>query len=225
MAEHGEQLAHEAVELAERSGSIVARAAGHDGRGYLHLFRHEYEDAVAAFEQAAELFTEVGAAQALGRTLNHLGWALWGRSDLAGAEKRFRESIRVLQPLESRGSLCESQRALAQLLAEQGKLDEAERFALAARETVGPGDRTSSATTAMALATVFAAQGRDAEAEPLFREALALLEGTEFSRIEIELLEPFVQFLRDRGRDDAAAILEPRLEALREAAASAVRIA
>jgi tetratricopeptide (TPR) repeat protein len=222
---NGEAFTIDAIELAEKSGSAVARGASYSGRAYLHLLRGEYDEAVAAYEQAIELYTEVGAAQRLGRALNHLGWALWRRGDVQGAERRFRESIRVLQPVEGRGSLCESQRALAQLLAEQGKIDEAERFALAARETVGPGDRTSLATTAMALGVVRAAQTRDVEAEQLLRDAVAMMEGTDFRRIEVELLEPLVQFLRDRGREDEAAVLEPRLDALREAAASAVRIA
>ena len=41
----------------------------------------------------------------------------------------------------------------------------------AARETVGPHDVTSLATTAMSLGLVRAAQGRDEEAEELLREA------------------------------------------------------
>jgi class 3 adenylate cyclase/tetratricopeptide (TPR) repeat protein len=218
-----EPLAREASELAEKSGSIVARAAGHDGRGYSHLLRGQYDDAMNAFLEAVELYREVSAAQPLGRALNHLGWSLWGKDDLAAAEQRFRESIRVLQPSEIRGTLCESQRALAQLLVEEGKLDEAERFALAARETVGSDDRTSLATTGMALGQVRAAQGRDVEAEQLFRDALDLMEGRDFKRIETELLEPLVQFLGDRGREDEAGLLEPRLEALRAAATTAVR--
>jgi class 3 adenylate cyclase/tetratricopeptide (TPR) repeat protein len=223
--EHGEPLTREAIELAEKSGSAVARGAGYAERGYLHLLRREYDEAVTAYEEAIELFTEVGAAQRLGRVLNHLAWAVRGRGELAAAEKRFRESIRVLQPVEGRGSLCESQRALAQLLVEQGRLDEAERFALLARETVGPGDRTSIATTTMALGLVRAAQGRDAEAEQLLRQALETMDGTDFKRIEIELLDPLVQFLRDRGRDEEAIAFEPRLEALRAERESAVRIA
>ena len=51
----------------------------------------------------------------------------------------------------------------------QGRVDEAERFALAARETVGPHDISSLATTAMSLGLVRAAQGRDDEAEELLR--------------------------------------------------------
>ena len=52
------------------------------------------------------------------------------------AERQFRDSIRILKPLEDRASLCESQRGLAQLLVALGRLDESGRLALQARETV-----------------------------------------------------------------------------------------
>ena len=64
----------------------------------------------------------------------------------------------------------------------QGRIDEAERFALEARETVGPHDVTSLATTTMALGLVRAAQGRDDEAEELLREATPIASATEFRR-------------------------------------------
>src|SRR5262249_57554305 len=91
------------------------------------------------------------------------------------AEKLFRESIRLLAPMQERGTLCESQRLLAQLLLADGRVDEAEKYALAARETVSAEDVTSRATTRLALAEVRAAQGRDDEAETPFRQPIALL--------------------------------------------------
>jgi tetratricopeptide (TPR) repeat protein len=120
----------------------------------------------------------------------------------------------VLQPLEDRATLCESQRGLAELLVEVGRIDEAEHFALAARDTVGPEDVTSIATTTAALATVRAAQGRDEEAEQLFCDALAGIKGTDFRRTELELLEALVGFLRERGRTEDAAAHEQRLAEL-----------
>ena len=56
--------------------------------------------------------------------------------------------------MRERGTLCESQRYLAQLLLEQGRIDEAEKYALAARETVSAEDTVSRATTRVALAQV-----------------------------------------------------------------------
>ena len=83
---------------------------------------------------------ESGAALTLARTLNWLGVVLWDKRDLHGAEENLREAIRLLKPIQDRGTMVESQRLLAQVLLDQGRLEEAERFALESRETVGAGD-------------------------------------------------------------------------------------
>ena len=63
------------------------------------------------------------------------------------------------------------------------------------------------------LAAVRAAQGRDEEAEELYRSALAATKDG-FAVIQLEVLERRVLFYRERGRDDDAAIYEARLAEL-----------
>src|SRR5213079_2208384 len=116
-------------------------------------------------------------------------WVARYRGDALRAERLFRESIRVLAGLEDRATLCESQRGLAELLLAEGRVDEAERYALAARDTVGPHDLTSLATTAMALGLVRAAQGRDEEAEELLREAYETISTTLHRSAQRDTLE------------------------------------
>jgi ATP/maltotriose-dependent transcriptional regulator MalT len=168
-------------------------------------------EAERLFAQALELYTEVGAADGIANVSTHLARVAWRLGDEVRAEKLLRESIRMLAPLEDRGTLCESQRILAQLLLARGKIDEAEKLALAARETVGPADQVSRATTRVALGEVYAARGRDAEAEELFLEALDLASKSEFRRIDLDVLPPYIQFLRERGREDEAAELDARV--------------
>ncbi len=127
------------------------------------------------------------------------------------AERRFRDAIRILKPLEDRGTLCESQRGLAQVLVSLKKIDEAERYALEARETVGPHDTISRATTRMALGIVRAAQGRDEEAEALLREAVAVVDGKPLLLIRRELVTALARFLRERDRIDEAEQYEAEL--------------
>ena len=219
-------LLEEARELAEESGTINSRGRVFLAWAKIYLLREELEQAEAAADEAVRLFSEAGAVWALARSLNMGAWVSWGSGDLDRAEKRFRESIRLLKPIGDRATLCESQRGLAELLLERGRVEEAERFALDARETVGPLDATSRATTAGSLAMVRAAQGRREEAEDLFREALSTVSGTDFRQIEYEVLEPFAQLLRERGRDDEAERLEERRADLFPAAAkSSTRIA
>src|SRR5262249_43241390 len=140
-----------------------------------------------------------------------LGEVAWATGNPDKAEKLLRESIRMLAPMRERGTLCESQRLLAQLLLAEGRLDEAEKYALAARETVSAEDITSRATTRVALAQGRAAQGRDEEAEVLFREATEVLSGSELCRILLDILPPYADFLRARDRADEAAELDARL--------------
>jgi tetratricopeptide (TPR) repeat protein len=156
----------------------------------------------------------------LGRTLNFAAWTARHKGDTARAERLFRESIRILAPLEDRATLCETQRGLAELLLAQGRVDEAERFALAARETVGPADVSSLATTTMSLGLVRAAQGRDDEAEELLRQAEDTIAPTEHRLNECEILQALVQFLRERGRDAEAGELEARRDGVLAEASS-----
>jgi predicted ATPase/class 3 adenylate cyclase len=202
--DRAEPLIEQAILLAEESGSAVSRGRALRFAGQLHLYRRELDDAEAALEAAREHLAEAGAAWMLGRTLNFAAWTARHKGELDKAERLFRESIRILAPLEDRATLCETQRSLAELLLVQGRVDEAERFALAARETVGPHDITSLATTTMSLGLVRAAQGRDEEAEELLRQAYDTLAATEHRKHQCELLEALVQFLRDRGREDEA---------------------
>jgi len=215
-----------ARELAEESGAITSRGRVLLSWTRIYLLQGHLEQAEEAAEEAERLFSEAGAVWAIARALNLGAWASWWSGDLVKAEKRFRESIRLLKPLGDRAALCESQRGLAELLLERGRVEEAERFALDSRETVGPLDVTSRATTAASLAMVRAAQGRDDEAEELFREAVDTVSGTDFLEHEYEVLLPLAQFLRERGREDEADRVEERRGELFPAAPkSAARIA
>jgi len=85
---------------------------------------------------------------------------------------------------------------------------------LEAVETVGEHDLSSRATTTMALGLVRAAQGRDDEAEALLLEALEIIESSGFLALESWVLSRLEQFLRERGRDDEAAVYRTRLAEL-----------
>ena len=130
------------------------------------------------------------------------------RGDDDSAERLLREAMRILRPLGDRAFLCEVERRLAQLLVRTGRVDEAERLALSALETVGPEDATSLITTTMALGVVRAAQGRDDEAEQLMRQAVDA--ASSFKLFAIEPLLTFTQFLKDRGRLEEAVPYEAR---------------
>ena len=212
------ERAHEpltlAVELAGTSGSPTTRGWILRASGRQAAIEGRLVDAEAALDEARAIFSESGATLTLARTLNWLGVVLWDKRDLHGAEESLREAIRLLKPIQDRGTMVESQRLLAQVLLDQGRLEEAERFALEARETVGAGDVSSRSTTRLALGLVRAAQGKDIEAERLLREAEEILRPTGFRRHQIAPLGALAEFLRARDRDDEAAEVEEALAAL-----------
>jgi class 3 adenylate cyclase/tetratricopeptide (TPR) repeat protein len=217
--DEAEDLIRHGLELAEESGSIVARAQALHSLGLLRLDRSDSADGERFLEQSRALFAEVGDAWMLGRTMNELARAADQQEDDAKSERLLREAIRLLKPLGDRGALCESQRGLAEVLIRQNRLEDAERVALEAMETVGEHDLSSRATTTMTLGLVRAAQGRDAEAETLLCEALAMIESSGFRGIEAWIMSRIEEFLRQRGRDDEAARYRERLAELSPAAA------
>ena len=207
-------LIERAVELADASGSVFSRASALSVRGWFELVSMHPVEAEAIFTAARELYAEVGnAIREAGMTMM-IGRAVFAQGDHARAEKLLRDSVRTLKGVGDRGSLCEAQRALAMVLVEQGRIDEAERTALEARETVGPDDRVSGSTTKLALGIVRAAQKRDAEAEELLLEAVEALAFFDFHALEHWALRYLVEFLRSRGRDDEAEIYAERRAAL-----------
>ncbi len=171
-------LAERALELLAGSSHRVARAWALLQRGRVAMAYGRLDDAEADLREAIELFDEAGAAWGLARANDVAASVAWRSGDTTTAERRFRDAIRLLTPIEDRGALCESQRQLSQLYVELGRVDEAEVLALQARKTVGPHDMASRATTRMAHGLVRAAQGRDEEAERLLREALDVIKTT-----------------------------------------------
>jgi class 3 adenylate cyclase/tetratricopeptide (TPR) repeat protein len=209
-----ESVLAEASALAESSGSLSARAWTARIRGSILLRKGRFEDAAAEFHAAYELFDEVGAAPDAARARQLEGVALWRAGDAERAETLVRETVRTLLSLQERGKIVEAQRTLAEIVLSQGHVEEAERWALSAVESVGMQDMMSRSTVSMVLGLVRAAQGRDAEAEILLREAIELLAATDLRNSEPEPLAALAGFLRERGREDEAAELEERIEAL-----------
>jgi class 3 adenylate cyclase/tetratricopeptide (TPR) repeat protein len=203
-----------ALELADESGSVLSRASALSVKGWLELVSEFPAEAEADFTAARELFSEVGNSSREAAMTMMVGRAAFAQGDLDRAEKLLRDSVRALKGIGDRGSLCEAQRALAMVLVEQDKLDEAERFALEARETVGQDDRISTSSTKLALGIVRSAQHRDDEAERLLRESTEGFALYEFRAMEHWALRYLAEFLRSRGRDDEAAVYEARRAAL-----------
>jgi tetratricopeptide (TPR) repeat protein len=193
-----------ALELADASGSVYSRATAFQSKGWAELVSERAVEAEADFAEARRLYGELGNVPREAHATMMVGRAVFAQGDLPRAEKLLREAERTLKGIGDRGSLCEAQRALAMVLVEQGRIDEAERVALAARETVGPEDRLSLATTALSLGLVRAAQSRDEEAEALLLEAIEGFRMYDVRAMEHWGLRYLIEFLRSHGREQEA---------------------
>jgi class 3 adenylate cyclase/tetratricopeptide (TPR) repeat protein len=209
-----EEVLERATKLAEEAGSLSAQAWACRVRGSILLRRGQLDEAIAAFRRASELFDETGAFPDAARTRQLEGVAVWRSGDPERAERLVREAVRMLLSVQERGKIVEAQRTLAEIVLDQGHVEEAERWALSAVETVGMQDMMSRSNVRMVLGLVRAAQGRDEEAELLLREALDILAETDYRNGEPEPLAALAQFLRERGRDDEATVLEERITEL-----------
>ena len=207
-------LLDRALELADESGSIFSRASALSVKGWLELVSEAPVEAEADYTAARALYAELGNTTREAVTTMMVGRAAFAQGHLDRAEKLLGDAVRTLKGIGDRGSLCEAQRALAMVHVDQGRLDEAERLALEARETVGPEDRASLSSTRLALGLVRAAQNRDEEAEKLLVEAVDGFCLYDFRAYEHWALRHLAEFLRSRGRDDEAVVYETRRAAL-----------
>jgi tetratricopeptide (TPR) repeat protein len=209
-----EPLVDRIGELAEESGSMFGRALAWSARGLLENWRGNDAEAEAAFTAARNLYAELGNRPSEAHMTMQIARRAAAQGDLARAEKLLLEAVRTMRGLNDRARLCEAQRSLAEVYVQLGRLDEAERYALHARESVGPDDRVSIATTKLSLGLVRAAQGRVAEAEELMQEALEDMRRAEQPALERWGLRQLIGFYREHGREDAALPYEERLAEL-----------
>jgi class 3 adenylate cyclase/tetratricopeptide (TPR) repeat protein len=211
-----------AFELAEASGSHFSRASALGVRGWYYLASEHPVEAEADYAAARELFAELGNTQREAEMTMLVGRAAFAQGDTARAEKLLRDAIRMLKGIGDRGSLCEAQRALAMVLASAHRLEEAERGALEARETVGAHDRVSVSTTRLALGVVRAGQGRYEEAEELMLEAVEGFRMYDLRSLEHWGLRYLTELLRSLGRDEEADAYAERRASLAPASTAAI---
>jgi class 3 adenylate cyclase/tetratricopeptide (TPR) repeat protein len=179
-------LLERAEELAATSGSreAMAYALAVHGRRF---GEGESDEAERYLREALEMFDEIGAAGRHGWTLSNLAGIYLQRGDLPLAEKTFREAVRRLRRTHEQGFLVEAERGLAEVLVEQGKVDEADRLIVEAQGRVGREDVWTRASMLHARGLVRAAQKRTDEAEAAFVAALEIIEPTMYTILTREI--------------------------------------
>jgi len=133
--------------------------------------------------------------------------------DPAEAEGPLREGVAALEVAGAKGWLSTTAAVLAEVLWRQGKHEEAERYALHSDRLAAPDDWMSQWQWRAAQAKVLADRDEPSEAETLAREAVSVIDQTDYIKSRGDARMSLAYVLRRAGRaQDAATVLREALE-------------
>lgn len=173
--------------------------------------RGDFARARDEFRRAVALFVRVQGPSHpnVARVRNNLGLALQDLGSFAEAEAMFRRSLAIREKGNDAALTAVGVGNLAQVIHEQGRLDEAERLynrALDLFRNAGQADTVSAAKVMNNLAVLHLLKKQPDLAGPLYERALALREkalGSQHPDVATALLS-YAIYLLDRGRLDDA---------------------
>lgn len=193
-------LYEEAHKLAESSGSRSARALSASAFGNHISTILSNAEATPLWREALGLYEELGDRGGIGTVLHAMGVALVRDGVPDEGAAMLRRATALFEEIGHGGYLVEAKRDLAFALLEAGEIVPAEEQALAARGMVADDDPASGASTRMTLGQVRVAQLRDEEAEALLKDAIEIVERTQYRLQYAECYLAFAEFLLLRGR-------------------------
>jgi tetratricopeptide (TPR) repeat protein len=157
-------------------------------------------EAMPLWRRALELYEEVGDREGMGVVVSSMGTALVEDGMHHEGIALLRRATSLFEEIGHGGYLVEAVRELAAGVLEAGDIGEAETHALRAFGMAADDDPGSGASTRMVLGQVRAAQMRDDEAEALLKEAIGMIEGTDYRLAHSECYLAYAEFLLSRGR-------------------------
>jgi class 3 adenylate cyclase/tetratricopeptide (TPR) repeat protein len=207
---------------AYRSGEGSFRTA----MGVLHSMLGEVEQARASAARgrailedlAPTVFTVMRVGSQVGKTEELLG-------DLERAEEVMRPAIETLTQMGEKGFLSTLAPQLGRVVAQRGRLDEAEELARVGKEAAPPDDWSSQVLWRLSLARALAGRGELAEAERVAREATDLTEGVDYRYQMGEAWADLGYVLGLAGKKDESAVALRRALELWEAKECLVGVA
>jgi class 3 adenylate cyclase/tetratricopeptide (TPR) repeat protein len=149
-------------------------------RATLEAMRGDFELARAFYRQAKDLALEYGLRLRQGVVTQDGAWLELMAGDAAAAEREIREGYAILAALDETSFRSTNAAVLAAALLAQGRVDEAADAAADALALTQPDDITTVGCARAVEAQVAAYRGDLARAVALGREAVALLERTDY---------------------------------------------
>jgi len=196
------------------SGAPLEEAAAMTARAYARALQGDASSARQLANRARSIYADMGLMVQLARATSVLSLIELLVGDLSAAERGLRESYEVLDETGETGFLSTVTSILAEVLCEQGSMDEAASVARRAIE-ISSSDDVDPLTRAKAvLALAMARAGDGAAAEALAREAVEGCRATDLIMILADALRRLGQVLTITGKsEEAATVLNRALAA------------
>jgi class 3 adenylate cyclase/tetratricopeptide (TPR) repeat protein len=215
-----------------RCNEVVARVEGDRQAeaaivcvlGQLEAMRGDFGRARELYRRALVTFEELGLLiDAAGVSL-HSGRVELLAGDPAAAERELRRGYEYLSRLGERYLLSSVAGLLAEAVATQGRVDDAEALASETEDLAADDDVDAQTLWRLAKATVLAHRGELDEAETLAREAVELLAPTDYVLNQVSALARLAWVLLMNGGEPEAHELLAQARALSQAKGSAVML-
>jgi tetratricopeptide (TPR) repeat protein len=168
-------------------------------------FQGHFAEARARLAEATSIDKDLGSGRGSGFQYTPAGMIELLAGDVTAAERELRAGYDLLRERGDAWFLCGVAAELADVLWLQGRDDEAFELTLVSENTVGRGVLVAQMMWRGARAKVLARRGQLDEAEALAREAVAIIETTEYVLYRADALTDLAEVLRLMNRSDEAA--------------------
>jgi tetratricopeptide (TPR) repeat protein len=196
----------------EVEGSPLATAQMLPPLASLYAMQGDFETARSLVQEANTLLGELGRIYTVALS-HHDATVEFLAGQPAAAEQRLRTAYERLDELGEKAFAASTASMLAQAVYCEGRYDEAEQFCSASREAAAADDLSAQVEWRGVAAKLLARRDRNAEAETLAREAVELVEQTDFLRHHADALLALGDVLALGGEpQQAAAALRAGLE-------------
>src|SRR5713226_375644 len=208
------ELLRRAMELGADAGSRMDWGEATARYGFLVGIVDSLDEGLRLFDSAFPAQEESGELNVLASSLSQAGRLYDFKGMTAEAVAHYERALALSEQMQETGYRPEFERHLAQALLELGDLAGALAHAEAGANIVADDDWVSIANTKMVLGLVRARQGRTAEAETLLRDAVAVLERTDYVAVRWEQYLSLSEFLLAQGRQEEARVWMQKTRAI-----------